>query len=293
MERARQSKLQKSCCTVGKFEAFHRGHRFLIEKAKEICSSVKVISIRKKGERLFSDKERAIIAESLGVNLIPVNFDSIKELSPQEFFVLLKRLGCKVLIVGKDWRFGRERSGDVELAKELGKIYGIEVLALDTVKEEGKKVSTSRIISLLKKGQIEEANKLLGFPYFTVGKVERGRRIGRKIGYPTVNVSPEKELPLPNGVYAVNLIIDGERLFGIANYGVRPTFGGVSKTLEVFIPDGELPPLYGKEVTVEFLSFLRPEKHFPSVEELKNQIKLDLEKLKTLGGKDFGGAETL
>lgn len=274
--------MQRVCCTVGKFNAFHRGHRKLIEEAKKRCDKVLVVSIRGKGIELFSERERQEIAKELGVELLNLPFERVRELSPEEFMEFLKSLGCNTLIVGKEWRFGKGRSAGVKEAQEIGRSLGIEVVPVEPVKEGGEKVGTSKIFELLKEGRVKEANELLGFPFFVVGRVVEGRKVGREIGFPTVNVELERELPLKRGVYAVRLKFDGKEYYGLANYGVRPTFGGSELTLEVFIPDETLPPLYGREVRVEFLDFIRPEKAFKTVEELKEQIKLDITKFKTL-----------
>ncbi len=283
--------MRESCCTVGKFEAFHRGHRKLIEKAKELCGRVKVISIRGKGEKLFTDKEREEIARRLGVELLNVPFSEVKNLSPRDFFKRLKEWGCSVLVVGEDWRFGKGRAGDVKIAEALGKEFGIEVITVPPETEDGEKIGASRIKDLLSKGDLDRANKLLGFPYFAGGVVVKGTSKGKEIGFPTVNVKPFKELPLPFGVYAVNLTVDGKTYRGVANYGRAPTLKNTEPLIEVFVPEVELPSLYGRTVKVEFLKFLRPEKRFPSVDELIKQIKLDVENLKEFWRLGVGAGE--
>ena len=241
-----------------------------------------VISIRGKGEELFSEREREELARRFSVKLLNLPFESVRELSPEEFFSLLKGLGCELLVVGKDWRFGKGRRAGVREAVEIGRKLSIGVVPVEFERVNGEKVSTSRIVELLKEGKVKEAGELLGFPYFVIGRVERGRKVGRELGFPTVNLSFNRELPLKRGVYLVRLHVNGRAYEGLANYGIRPTFSLSSPVLEVFVPDKELPPLYGREVKVEFLDFLREEKRFSSVEELKNQIKLDLRKFKTL-----------
>ncbi len=282
MERAPAGKLQKKCCIIGKFEAFHRGHQKLIEVAKEKCKKVEIISItgiKKTG--IFSEEEKLLLAGQFGVKLKTVPFSKVKELSPEDFFKKLKGMGCLLVVVGADWRFGKGRSGSVETAIELGKKYGIQVVSVEPVEENGEKIGTERILKLLKGGGIEEANRLLGFNYFCLGKVVRGNRIGRRIGFPTLNVSCQKPPVLPYGVYEVKVFIDGRSFKGIANYGVKPTIGGGKPMVEVHVPEKNLPDLYGSSVKVEFVRFIRREKKFPSLEELKNQIKFDVEKLKS------------
>jgi len=289
LEQVQELKSPRSCCTVGKFEAFHRGHRKLIEKAKEVCSSVKVGSIRGLGLRLFSERERAEIAKELKIELINLPFERIKDQTPEEFMEFLSKMGCSVLVVGKDWKFGKGKKGNVESAKEIGKKLGMKVLEVETEKESGKKISTSRIVELLTQGKIEDANRLLGFPYFLMGRVVRGMQLGRKLGFPTLNVKLEKELFLPFGVYVVRACFGGECFRGVANFGRAPTLKEKEPTLEVFIPNRNLSDSYGEVVRVEFFKFLREEKKFKSVEELSSQIKLDVEVSKQFW-REFVGA---
>jgi len=293
LERARQSKSPSRCCTVGKFASFHEGHRALIERAKRECEEVLVVVI-KRGEQLFTEEERKEIAQKLGVSLIELPFERVKELSPEEFFRFLKELGCQKVVVGKEWRFGKGRSGTVETARKLGKALGIEVVAVEPIKRNGQKVSTSKIVELLKAGRVEEANSLLGFNYFAYGKVARGKKLGRRLGFPTLNLKLKKRLPLPFGVYAVKVKLNGKELYGLANFGLRPTVEERKEpVLEVHVPEVKLPELYGKRVKVEFLSFIRGEKRFNSLEDLTNQIKLDLKKLQKFLEERVGREEKL
>ena len=281
------------CCIVGKFESFHRGHQTLIEEAKKECRKILIISIKRWENGLFSDEERQLIARNLGVGLINLEFDRIKNLSPEEFFLKLKEFGCRKLFAGEDWHFGRGRSGDITTARELGRKLGIEVRAIPIKKIKDEKIGTSKVRELLNEGKLPEANYLLGFNYFCIGRVEEGNKLGREIGFPTLNVKCEKVLPLPDGVYEVVVTIDGKRFKGIANLGKRPTVNKLPRrTLEIHVPDTQLPELYGKEIKVEFLQFLRPEKRFNSIEELKNQIKLDLENLKQYWRSKVGRAKS-
>ncbi len=277
---------------MGKFNAFHVGHRFLIEEAKRRCPKVKVISIRGKGRELFSKREREEILKELGVEFVEIPFGEVKELSPRDFFLLLKEMGCSVLVVGKDWRFGKGRCAGVKEAMELGREFGIEVIPVEPLTLNGEKVGTSKIFELLKEGKVEDANRLLGFPYFVIGKVVEGKKLGRRLGFPTLNLEVGRELPLKRGVYLVEIAFNGNKFFGLANYGVRPTVSEERKpTLEVHVPGREFPPLYGRKVKVSFLSFLRPELKFKGVEELKEQIKLDLRKFKKLLEERVGRTE--
>ena len=285
-----EKKLQNKCCIVGKFESFHQGHQTLIQKAKNLCKDITVISINKFSQTpLFSQEERDLIAQKLGVKLLNIKFENIKEKTPEEFFELLKELGCTKLLAGKDWKFGKNRKGNIETAKKLGRKFKIEVMEVPLIESKGEKIGTSTIKNLLKEGKVEEANKLLGFPYFCIGKVVKGEGRGRQLGFPTINVKPEKELAIPYGVYAVSLKINGKTLRGIANYGVKPTFGKNEPVVEIFIPNKNLPPIPpNTQAIVEFLKFFRREKRFKTVEELKKQIKFDLENLKQFWRNNLG-----
>jgi len=291
LERVAQGASQRKCCTVGKFEAFHIGHQKLIEKAKSLCSSVLVVSIDKDRLGLFTSQERESLARTLGVKLLNLEFERVKNQTPEQFFAFLKSLGCTTLVVGEDWRFGRNRAGDVNLATQLGRIVGIEVFTVSAVALEGEKVATTKVVSLISAGEVRRATELLGFPYFCLGKVEAGRQFGRRIGYPTLNIGCFKKLLLPNGVYEVRLWLKGKSYMAVANLGVKPTFGAVERTLEVHIPDAELPELYGEEVKVEFLSFLRKEMAFSSTKELAKQIQADIERVKLLWRSSLGRAK--
>ncbi len=282
MEQAPVEKSQKKCCIVGKFEAFHKGHQKLIDTAKKVCNEVEIISISGLRKiKIFSDEEKLLLAKRFNVSLKSIPFLEIKNLSPEEFFKKLKNLGCQSVVVGTDWRFGKDRTGNVRTATELGNKHNIQVICVEPVKENGKKIGTEEILTLLKEARVKEANELLGFNYFCLGKVIRGNQLGKRLGFPTLNVLCNKQLILPYGVYEVKIQINGKTLKGIANYGIKPTIGGEKPIVEVHIPGEELPELYGKPLIVEFIRFIRKEKKFSSLEELKNQIKFDVEKLKS------------
>ncbi len=275
-----------STCIVGKFESFHRGHQYLIRKAKEYGENVKLISIwlpikTKNYQPLFTKEEREELAREFGAKLVTINFESVKNLNPDEFFSLLKRLGCTSVIAGEDWKFGKERAGNIEIAKRIGETLGIKVIPIKPVKIGDKKIGTSTIRELLKKGKIEEANSLLGFSYFCTGTAEKGRGIGRKIGFPTINIKCTKPLLIRDGVYKVKIKTSSFEEIAIANYGVRPTFkSGNRKVLEIHVPEKEIECVLCGTIRVEFLKFIRPERKFSSIEELKKQINLDIQTLK-------------
>ncbi|WP_456397648.1 riboflavin biosynthesis protein RibF [Desulfurobacterium sp.] len=269
-------------CIVGKFESFHRGHQKLIEEAKKLAEIVEIFSIwppPNTENPLFTEEERVYLAEKFHVKLINIKFDEIKDLTPEEFFTFLKTCNCTYLVVGIDWRFGKGRIGNVETAKILGKKYGIKVIHVPPIEEDGRKISTSWIKELLSQGNIEKANHLLGFNFFTLGITVKGQGIGKTIGFPTINVKTEKKLILPFGVYEVELTYKKKRFKAVANFGTRPTFNGKKPVLEVHVIGKFLKMKENTPVKVDFKRFLRKERRFNSVEELKKQIKLDVDKI--------------
>ncbi len=274
-----------STCIVGKFESFHRGHQLLIKKAKLYKDEIKLISIwlpiKDVGYNpLFTIKEREELAKSFGTELITVEFEKVKDWSPEKFLQFLNKMGCKRIIAGEDWRFGKGKAGNIELAKTVAKSLGMEVIPVKPITIDGQKIGTSIIRKFLEEGNVKAANMLLGFNYFCTGSVEKGRGIGRKIGFPTINVKCTKALPIKNGVYKVRIKTSKFEDLAIANYGIRPTFKGERcKVLEVHIPGKQVECFSCGEIRVEFLNFIRPEKTFESVEALKKQIEKDIKSL--------------
>ena len=266
-------------CTVGNFEGIHLGHQKLIKevlKFKGLRSCLITFepptSYFFKGEcRLNTLEEKEEVLRDLGLDyLVVIDFnDSFAKLSAKEFLRLLKeRINLKVLVVGYDWRFGRKREGNYELLKK----FNLEVKVLEPVLIKGKVVKSSLIRGLLKEGKVEEVKEFLGRPYTLKRKVLRGKGLGKSLGFPTANLEKSQGLCLKEGVYVVRV---EDRFLGLANYGIRPTFNGREKVLEVHILNFS-GDLVGKTLKVEFLKFLREERKFPSKEELIRQIKKDL-----------------
>jgi riboflavin kinase / FMN adenylyltransferase len=191
------------------------------------------------------------------------------------------------LFVGENFRFGKGRSGDVALLRQLAMKVGVHVVSMEHCKVDGESVSSTRIRDLLKSNDFNSIRLLLGHPYSVIGKTIPGRQIGREIGFPTLNIAWDPELKPPFGVYAANLLRlggsgDSRQLPGVANYGTRPTYGDTREpVLEIHL----LAPIhidYGTEVAVELLQFLRPERRFRSPEDLAVQIAADVTEAKKL-----------
>ncbi len=287
---------ESTAVTVGNFDGIHLGHRFLIEKLKEEAKKrnlktlvlsfhphpLKVLSPKQSPCELTNLEEKLNLLEALSIDYaVFIRFDEKFSLMKADDFIreiLYKRLSAKFLLVGYDWRFGYRREGEIELAKELGEKLGFEVMSVEPFKINGHIVSSTLIRRLLHSGRLEEAQVYLGRHYWVKRKVVKGDGRGSPIGVPTANLEGTENLCLKEGVYAV---LVEESLLGVANYGYRPTFGGRRKVLEVHILDFN-ENLRSKKIKVEFVKFLREEKKFNSLEELKKQIKQDIELTRSL-----------
>lgn len=282
---------EETAVIVGNFDGYHLGHRYLIDKLKErarernlktlvvtFCPHpLKVLAPKVRICELTTMEEKEEILKGEGVDyLCFIRFDKeFSRIPAREFLeeILFRRLGCRFLLVGYDWRFGYRREGEIELAREVGRKVGFEVEPAQPFTVNGHVVSSTLIRRLLSEGRLKEAETFLGRPYWIRRKVVKGEGRGSKIGFPTANLKGTENLCLKEGVYAVKV---NDEMVGVANYGYRPTFGGKKKVLEVHIP-GFSGNLRGKTVKVEFLKFIREEKKFESVEDLKRQIERDVQ----------------
>ena len=267
---------------MGGFDGLHIGHRRLLACAKESGLPVGLMTIvgGKEEENLFTFTEREEIFRLAGADFVfELPFEEIKGLSPQAFLVLLeKEFSPKLLVCGEDFRFGAKAAGTPKMIKESTQVR-VEVLPL--VEIEGEKVASTRIKQLLEKGQVEEAKELLDHNFFLIGKVYEDRKVGRTIGFPTANIRyPQGKFPLKIGVYETRVCVDGCTYKGITNYGARPTFAENTVVTETYL-DGFSGDLYGKELKVEFVRYLRDIVKFNSADELKAQLRKDIERVKT------------
>lgn len=274
--------------TVGKFDGVHMGHRKLLEAVcaeKEQGHLACVLSFLPKLEDgrniIYTKEEQRILCEEIGADILAeYTLDAtMRELSPERFIkeILCEKLNAKVVVTGEDFRFGKDRTGDVALLQKLAVKYGFKTICVPKVETEGNRISSTRIRELLSVGKIEEANGILGQPYFVYGEVKSGKQLGRTIGFPTINVLPPAEKLLPAyGVYVTRTKVGDAWHSGITNVGSRPTVDdhrNVSVETYLIDFDGDL---YGQYVKTEFLRFLRPEQKFESVEALKQAIQKDI-----------------
>lgn len=288
--------LKQSSLALGFFDGVHPGHQAVIKKAVEEARALDVtpavitfkehpraVTLGKSPPLLTLPEQRLELCEQLGMKaaLLLSFTEELCRLSPSDYVrqVLVECMGARAVSVGYNHRFGRNRTGDAELLRVLGKTMGYEVYVAGEVEMEGKEISSSRIREALGNGNIELANKLLGRAYAVPGLVTAGDRRGRALGFPTANISSAPELIVPaRGVYSGFCRIEkGKTLPCIINIGLRPTFGdndALTTEVHIFDFDGDL---YGKQLTVRFAHFIRAERKFENIDALKQQINADCE----------------
>lgn len=285
--------LKNSAVTLGKFDGLHQGHRLLIDE---------VLSLKSKGyssvmftflyhpynliseneiKLIYTEEEKLQKLKASGLDvLISYPFSQeTKNIEPEDFIreILVDKLDAKVIVVGSDFRFGKNRRGNVDMLKSMENKYGFRVISFEKKRWRDTVISSSTIRHELEKGNMEEANAMLGEPFNIHGKVLHGRKIGRTLGMPTTNLTPaQSKLLPPCGVYTSRTIIDGISYPGMTNIGYKPTVGAEKyKGVETYIYDFD-KDLYGQEVDVELLSYERPEIKFDSLEDLKRRMDEDL-----------------
>jgi len=286
---------------LGNFDGVHLGHRALLLEAKRLASELKrpfgalVFEpyprefFRPNDEpfRLTTFRAKARLLSDVGVEILFVlTFDAqMASMSAQDFVheVLVRELAAAHVVVGKDFRFGKGRGGDVVALGYMGEMEGFGTTVFAPVIAEGSvKISSSDIRVALKAGKPDEAARLLGHWWRVEGHVAQGEKRGRGLGFPTANLKLEHTLLPAFGIYAVRAHLPDGRVFdGAASFGIRPTFALESPLLEVHLFDFS-GDLYGALIAVEFIAYLRPEKKFDTVEALKAQIAQDCDDAKRI-----------
>lgn len=276
-------RFSNSAVTLGKFDGVHRGHRKLVDKVlerKEDGAQAVIFAFETKSKQLFEKKERAKYLESLGVDILlecPLN-EKMKHMKAENFVkeILVGDLAVSYVAVGEDFRFGHERKGTPDMLKEFGVKYGFEVEILPKEMEGRRKVSSTYIREELKYGNMEKVARLLGRNFSVDGEIVHGKGLGHKKLFPTINMIPsvDKLMP-PNGVYLTISKFAEKCYCGVTNVGYKPTVGEAFLGVETYL-FGCDEDLYGRECSVEFLKFQRPEQKFSSVEALKKQLEKDI-----------------
>lgn len=284
----------KSAVAIGKFDGIHLGHQKLLEKITEqkkngllavvftFSPAPEAFFSGKETKGLMSIEEKRAAFKKAGIDIL-IEFPLNKETAatePERFVeeYLVSKLQAAFIAAGTDLSFGKKGAGDAALLKRMAKSSGYRVELIEKVSVAGEEVSSTIVREAVEKGDMEKAQALLGVPYSIKGIVSHGRKLGRKMGMPTLNLLPaeEKLLP-PNGVYYSRVLLAGKRYPGISNVGYKPTVSdtcvmGVETYLYAFGEDA-----YGREITVELLGFKRPEMKFEGTEALKEQVQRDIE----------------
>ncbi len=280
-----------SSLALGAFDGLHRGHMAVIGRAcapgeggRRLQPAVFTFSRSPAGNSAVltgRDKERLL--EDAGVEVLySLEFSQVKDWEAEAFVeqVLFETCAAQRLCCGEDFRFGRGARGDTALLQTLCDRRGVELTVVPPVKEGGEKVSSTRIRAAVEAGDISLANRLLGRPFGFSLEVIHGNHIGTGLGTPTINQAIPEGFVLPRfGVYASWCRVGGEYFYGVTNVGVKPTVGSDRVLAETWMPEFQ-GDLYGKRVRVFLLEFLRPEKKFGSLEELKAAIQTNGEQAK-------------
>ncbi|MCS6990766.1 MAG: bifunctional riboflavin kinase/FAD synthetase [Chitinophagales bacterium] len=285
--------------TVGTFDGVHVGHRRLIEQvvlqARRRHTSAVLLTFDPHPRQVIRSEQRPIklltttdekiqLLKPLGIDhVVVVRFtEAFSQLSALAFVrdVLAKNFAPAAVVIGYNHQFGRHRDGNIELLRKLSVQFSFEVIEIERQLVGDVEASSTRIRLALQEGDVRYAAQLLGYPYFLTGTVVAGRQLGRQLGFPTANLQPssaDKLIPA-DGVYGVRVHIDEQpRCFaGLTAIGMRPTVQGRERTIETYLLDfNETEELYGVRLRIEFLHFLRPERAFPSLDELVAAMKAD------------------
>jgi len=286
---------------IGVFDGVHRGHQAVISTSASHARSsngtplvvtfdphpVKVLRPNDAPHLLTATEHKIALIRDLGVDhLLVINFDKKFAATPPEKFVehlVAHSKPLREICVGHEWSFGKDRRGNLDLLKELGARFHFDVVGIPPVKVSGAVVSSTAIRQAVEKGDFATAAVMLGREYTILGTVKAGEKLGKKLGYPTANLSAHSEQFPPNGVYLAEAWIQGVLYHGVVNLGYRPTVSGgrSERVLEIYLLDFNRD-IYGENVEVRFVRYLRPERKFDNLEALVRQIDADVQQAREL-----------
>lgn len=286
--------VEESVVTIGKFDGLHNGHKVLIKKAVESSKKRRIKSVvftfanqpanyfnNHSVKNIITDKDKMKKLNHLGIDIVVnIPFDEkMTNISADDFArkILKEKLRAKKVIVGHDFTFARNKEGNAKLLKLLGAKYNFKVEVVKPVKINNIRVSSTYIRNLIAEGSVNKVKEYLGRNYQLEGKVIKCKQLGRTIGFPTANMKIENEMLVPKcGIYATKVYLNGKTYFGATNIGYNPTVEGKDLSVETNILDFN-EDIYGKTIKLEFLERIRDEKKFYSLEELKSQLKIDID----------------
>ncbi len=286
---------------LGNFDGVHLGHRAILKAAIDRAHSAggkayaltfdplpaKVLSPQRAPLMLMTPEDKLEYLRGSGIDgVLVLRFDlALSRLSPRDFVkdYLLARLAVEAVVVGHSVSFGHKRTGNAGVMVELGREFGFETVVVGPVKVEGVEVSSSKIRELIAAGDMARAAGLLGRAHFLSGVVVHGRERGRTIGFPTANIDSKTECVPPDGVYATRIVLPDGAYASITNIGMRPTFNETARSIEAHIFDFNRD-IYDREVKLEIVERVRPERKFESGEALGRQIARDLKRAREILG---------
>lgn len=289
--------LAPAVVAIGNFDGVHRGHRAVIARAQALAAELgkpcAVLTFEPHPADVFAGRPaifrltplpaKAVALARLGTvdGMITLTFDaSFASMTAQQFIddVLVRRLGIAAAVVGHDFHFGKGRTGSPALLTEAGLERGFAVATIDKIVADAAgdlaAVSSTATRKLLEAGNVAAAADLLGHPYFVLGTVIHGRKLGRTLGFPTANVALDPSSRLAHGIYAVRVSLQGAPYGGVASFGRRPTFDDGPPLLEVFLFDFD-GDLYGRTLEIDFIGWIRGEQKFASAEALTARMNID------------------
>lgn len=293
-------RFRKPVVALGVFDGVHKGHREILKAAVKTAKCIHGSSMAvtfwphpQKKKSLYSLKHRLRLMEELRIDVcLVINFNrSFAKLNAEDFIrrILLKKIGAACVIVGENFRFGKNARGNVQLLAKAGRVLGFHLKTFKVRKVDGLTISSTSIRALVRKGRLRSAQRLLGRPVSVLGTVIKGISLGRKIGFPTANIDPHHEVIPPEGVYAAKVILENRKYFGACYIGPRPKFlPRASRKLTRQIPNIEVyilnlrKNIYHKDIEVQFLKKIRAAFVFTKRADLIRQINKDVTFLKRL-----------
>jgi riboflavin kinase / FMN adenylyltransferase len=287
-----------SVVTIGNFDGLHLGHQRVLAQLDHIGEAlnlpttviifepqpIEFFAPAKAPKRLARFREKLIHMQNHNVNtLLSLSFNqSLAEMEAETFVadILVNRLNTRHLVIGDDFKFGKNRQGNFKYLQQAGEKYGFKVDRTESLLDSNIRVSSTRIREAITADDFKTAKRLLGRPYALAGKVAHGQKLGRELGFPTINIKMGDKTLIVKGIFAVSVKgIDNCGLRGVASLGTRPTVNGIDTILEVYILDFNRD-IYGYNVEVEFLHKIRDEKKFDSLKELTENIEQDIVRAK-------------
>ncbi len=279
---------------LGSFDGLHKGHMTLINKVVDeaMADGVKsavytfknhpltVANPELTPKLLMDNKQKIHLLKAKGIDVtifISFTMEYMKTEAEDFIKMLIRDYNCKGFVVGFNFKYGYQNKGNIETLKVMAKKLGFKLFIMDAALSQDDVISSTRIRNLISKGHIEEANELLFEPFMLRGKVIGGKKLGRKIGFPTANMTYNDDYLLPKtGVYYTNILVDGVLHKGISSVGFNPTVEGTDLSIETHILDFD-EEIYGREVKVYFINYMRDEEKYDSLDELVIQLKKDEE----------------